>query len=374
MFRCPLCQTHLVRVKSSHGMLWGCPDCQGRSAGLGILRQMMRKESINALWMSARDQKVDAGPPCPLCANAMATVPRFEGLEVDVCTTCQNVWFDPSELESAIDRAPAPVPRGDADLSPEARELLALAKIQAIRERAEAENDNDGTPPAEGWQTVLTLFGIPVEQDAPSLSRWPWVTWLTLLLMAATAFWTFNSAPETYRSWGLLPNEPWRHGGLSFVTSFFLHADWWHLVGNAAFLYVFGDNVEDFLGHWRYILLLVLSAICGDAIHLVFAPRGDLPLIGASGGISGVIVFYALAFPRARLVYFLRVGFYFRWVRFPAWGGLIMWILLQVVGAFQQLAGHSHVSSLGHLGGAVAGVGFWLVMRRTLRPVTLTVE
>jgi len=368
MFHCPRCRTHLEREQSPHGVQWRCPTCEGRALNLGVLRRMVQKKAVNDLWLAAWDRPAEIGLPCPLCANAMTPVQQLEGMEVDVCTTCQSVWFDPTELENAAAQAPAPVPKTEKDLPPKAREILAIAKIELQRERANAEDDASGLPPDAGWKTILTLFGIPIEQDAPAVNCWPWVTWLTLLLMAATTIWTEFYAPDAYKAWGLLPTDPWRHEGLTFLTSFFIHGGWWHLIGNAAFLYVFGDNVEDFLGHWRYALLLILSALCGDALHMALDPHGELPLVGASGGISGVIVFYALAFPKARLVYFISWAFYFRWIRVPAWAGLGLWILLQAFGVFQQLSGQSHVSSLGHLGGAAAGLLAWVMTRQILRP------
>ncbi len=363
MFHCPRCRTHLEREESPNGVQWRCPTCEGRSVTLGVLRRIVSKPAVNSLWQTARQHRADSGLPCPLCANAMTPVQHFDAIEVDVCTTCQSVWFDPAELEHAGAAAPAPPPVDEKELSPRAKEIIALAQIKLQRERAEAEDDVHGMPPNEGWQTILTIFGIPIEQDAPPIQRWPWVTWLVLLLMTATTIWTEIYAPDTYKAWGSVASDPWRHYGFNFVASFFLHGGWWHLFGNAAFLYVFGDNVEDFLGHWRYALLLILSSMAGDFLHFAFAPDGTIPLVGASGGISGVIVFYALTFPRAKLVYFLRVGFIFRWIRIPAWGGLALWIGLQALGVFEQLAGVSNVSSLGHLGGAAVGLIAWLLAR-----------
>jgi membrane associated rhomboid family serine protease len=90
-----------------------------------------------------------------------------------------------------------------------------------------------------------------------------------------------------------------------------------------------------------------------------------LPCIGASGGISGVIVFYALQFPGSRLGMFFRWGFFFRWVTFPAWIGIVFWIGMQIFISFLQVSGLSNVAGLAHLGGAAAGLGAWAVHRQT---------
>lgn len=151
--------------------------------------------------------------------------------------------------------------------------------------------------------------------------------------------------------------------GLTLVTSFFLHGSLLHLIGNGVFLLMFGDNVEDFLGHARYALLLVGASLAGDLIHIFFEPKGELPCIGASGGISGVIMFYALQFPRARLVQMFRFGLVIRWVRFSAWTAILVWIGLQLFGVWEQISGVSNVSALAHLGGAAFGAGFWFLSR-----------
>src|SRR5207249_4486791 len=117
-------------------------------------------------------------------------------------------------------------------------------------------------------------------------------------------------------------------------TSFFLHGGWVHLLGNLYFLLIFGDNVEDYLGRWRYLLLILLAMIVGDALHVLMDPRSAVPVIGASGGIAGIITFYALKFPRVRLGFLFR----FWWFHMPAYFALIMWVLLQFVGAWLQLA------------------------------------
>jgi membrane associated rhomboid family serine protease len=163
---------------------------------------------------------------------------------------------------------------------------------------------------------------------------------------------------------GFIPAQATRLSGVTFVTAFFLHSGIIHLVGNMYFLLVFGDNVEDFLRPGRYLALIILAALVGDLFHLAADPRSQIPSIGASGGIAGVIVFYALKFPHIHLAFLMRWGFiWFRWIRLPAWFALILWIVFQGIGACEQKAGISSVSSFAHLGGALAGLIAWLVWR-----------
>jgi hypothetical protein len=99
----------------------------------------------------------------------------------------------------------------------------------------------------------------------------------------------------------------------------------------------------------RYLVLIALAAFIGDLAHIALDPRSQTPCIGASGGLAGVITFYALNFPRMRLAFLMRWGYIrFRWIRLPAWFVFVLWISFQLVGALEQKAGMSSVSSAAH--------------------------
>jgi membrane associated rhomboid family serine protease len=116
-------------------------------------------------------------------------------------------------------------------------------------------------------------------------------------------------------------------------------------------------------------LLIFAATLTGDAVHLLAEPASTVPCIGASGGISGVIVFYALQFPHARLGFLFRYGYViFRWIQIPAWVALGLWMLLQSGMVLLQLNGFSNVAATAHLGGAAAGFGFWLAWRNMTAP------
>src|SRR5438132_13796115 len=131
------------------------------------------------------------------------------------------------------------------------------------------------------------------------------------------------------------------------------------------FVRVFGDDVEKFLGPLRYIALIAIAAFVGDLVHIASAPNSAIPCIGASGGIAGVITFYALAFPQAKIGFLWRYFFYFRWVRLPAWFVFVLWIFCQIIGAYVQQCRMSSVSSFAHLGGAAVGVIAWFLTRKS---------
>lgn len=281
------------------------------------------------------------------------------GLEVDACRSCHMLWFDTREMDALPKWTPAGRSAPDA-LPQEARERLALIKVEQIRR--EAQRTEDGEMPSELWQVAAGFLGMPVEYDNPISIR-PLLTWATAAL--CLVFFLIARATDfggVIESWGFLPEAAFRHFGLTWITAFFLHAGWLHLVGNLYFLLVFGDNVEEVIGRGRYLLLLLGATLAGNALHALGDPRADIVCVGASGGISGVITCYAFRFPQARLGLMFRYYLYFRWFSFPAWGGLVMWGLLQLLLVVQQTAGISNVSALAHLGGAAVGFGFWLWM------------
>jgi membrane associated rhomboid family serine protease len=286
-------------------------------------------------------------------------------VNVDVCTICQFFWFDADELHALPPAPPPPPPpKTEEPLPPAAREAVLKLKTHEIlrraRERRLERFETEGSD--DLWQTVLGFFGLPVEIDHAVHQR-PWATWglaTVTVLVSLLAFEDLNQAVTRY---GLIPSQAGRLGGLTWVTSFFLHGGLLHLLGNVYFLLVFGDNVEEFLGPGPFLLLIAASAFVGDVLHVAFDPHSNMPLIGASGGISGVIVFYALQFPNARLGFLFGAFYYFRWISVSAYGALTVWVALQAIGALQQIEGFSNVSSLAHLAGAAAGVAFWVAMR-----------
>lgn len=145
----------------------------------------------------------------------------------------------------------------------------------------------------------------------------------------------------------------------TFITYAFLHFDFWHLASNMLFLWVFGDNVEDALGHWRFLIFYLLCAAAGAAFHGLIAPASEGPLIGASGAISGVVTAYFLLHPRVRIwvLVLFRIP-----LPLPAFIPLTLWIIQQFVMLALDLEGT--VSWGAHVGGIIAGAILVLVMRR----------
>jgi membrane associated rhomboid family serine protease/Zn-finger nucleic acid-binding protein len=360
---CPRCNVPLKEVRTSGGVLYACDVCGGRAVTIELLRKRFTPESINPLWLHAVRGEGRIGLPCPLCGQPMIGVALSDQAEinVDVCRHCHFIWFDAHEVDTLVPRQPEPVA---PELPQKAREMLAIAKVESLSKQAEG-SDFDSAAPDESWKQIAAFLGMPVEFDEPEEQRRPWATWLLSAAIICASLIAFSNLRELVQRFGLIPAEATRLDGLTFVTSFFLHAGIIHLAGNMYFLLAFGHAVENFLRPLRYLALIALAAFIGDLAHIALDPRSQTPSIGASGGIAGVITFYALNFPRMRLAFLMRWGFvWFRWIRLPAWFVFVLWILFQIICTLEQKAGMSSVSSAAHLGGAAVGLAGWLVWRK----------
>jgi membrane associated rhomboid family serine protease len=145
---------------------------------------------------------------------------------------------------------------------------------------------------------------------------------------------------------------------LPFFTSMFLHGSWMHVIGNMWFLYIFGDNVEDYLGHFQYLVFYLLVGLIAMATQIAVDPYSRVPTVGASGAIAGVLGAYFVLYPRARVL----TWFFVFIIHIPAWVVLGYWFVLQFLsGTATALAyegrNDSGIAFWAHVGGFVAGVG-----------------
>ena len=141
------------------------------------------------------------------------------------------------------------------------------------------------------------------------------------------------------------------------LTSMFLHANWLHIAGNMLFLWVFGDNVEDILGHAKYLLFYLLCGSVAGFTQVLSDPLSRAPIVGASGAIAGVMGAYLVKFPRSRVQMFFFAIFFFRF-EMPAWFMLAYWFGLQLLGGFGGITESSQggTAFFAHVGGFVAGI------------------
>jgi membrane associated rhomboid family serine protease len=198
---------------------------------------------------------------------------------------------------------------------------------------------------------------FPVKVTQPSYSR-PVVT---VLLIVANVFVFLHeisldpfSRNQFITVYSLRPYYFHLSGLLSYM---FLHAGWIHLLGNMLFLWVFGDNVEDILGHGKFLLFYLLCGFAAAAVQMIAGPFSRVPMVGASGAIAGVMGAYLVKFPRSRveMIFFAILFFHFT---MPAWFMLVYWFGLQVLGGLSDIGGASQggTAFLAHVGGFLAGI------------------
>lgn len=142
----------------------------------------------------------------------------------------------------------------------------------------------------------------------------------------------------------------------TLISSMFLHGGWMHLIGNMLFLWIFGDNVEDEMGHVPYLLFYLATGIAAGLVQVFSAPGSDIPTVGASGAIAGVMGSYLLLFPKARVDILLILIIFVRIFPIPAWIMLAVWFGMQFVGGIGADVSAGGVAYWAHAGGFAAGL------------------
>lgn len=157
---------------------------------------------------------------------------------------------------------------------------------------------------------------------------------------------------------------------LPLFTSMFMHGGWLHLIGNMLFLYVFGDNIEDRLGHLRYLLFYLLAGLGAAFTQIFINPVSQIPMVGASGAIAGVLGAYVLLFPTARILTLIPIFFFIQLVELPAYLFLGIWFIMQLVSGMLSLgigADAGGVAWWAHIGGFATGAVLLFIFKRRPR-------
>jgi len=160
------------------------------------------------------------------------------------------------------------------------------------------------------------------------------------------------TSPAWAQSVGLWPS--W----VPFVTTMFLHGGWMHLIGNMWFMWIFGDNVEDRMGHTGFLIFYLLCGLAASVTNMALMPHSHMPTIGASGAIAGVLGAYFVLYPGARVLTLVPIFIFFRFIELPAFVFLGIWFLMQFLSGAVAIAGAhaSNVAFWAHVGGFIAGL------------------
>ncbi|MFZ7091948.1 rhomboid family intramembrane serine protease [Primorskyibacter sp. 2E233] len=213
---------------------------------------------------------------------------------------------------------------------------------------------------------------FPIRDHNPS-GRVPYVTYALIMANVGIFLSTWNlhadqrALYQFYSAYALVPAMVSDGYGFSgFVTSMFLHGGLAHLGGNMLFLFIFGDNVEDEMGHVGYMLFYLACGIGAGLAQYISAPLSPVPTVGASGAIAGVMGGYLLLFPKARVDILVILIVIFRVIPLPAWILLTLWFAMQIFGGFGTAAAGGGVAYWAHAGGFLIGVGLTVPLWRRL--------
>lgn len=203
---------------------------------------------------------------------------------------------------------------------------------------------------------------FPIRDHNPS-GRTAYVTFSLIAVNAVVFLGYWLTLPSElhlnsfFFKWGLVPENLMRgQGGVTILTSMFLHAGWLHILGNMLFLWIFGDNLEDEMGHFGFLAFYLLSGLAAAAAQVAMVPYSPVPMVGASGAIAGVMGGYLLLFPKARVDVLFIFIIFFRVFAIPAWIVLGVWFVLQVFSGISMPGDMGGVAYWAHAGGFAGGL------------------
>jgi membrane associated rhomboid family serine protease len=204
---------------------------------------------------------------------------------------------------------------------------------------------------------------FPIGDENAGNSIKPYVNWVLIGINFAILIYEVILPPQQLDAFifqfGAIPAQISHfHDLYTILSSMFLHGGWAHLLGNMLFLYIFGDNIEDAMGHAAYLLFYLLCGIIAAVAQVLLDPSSTIPLIGASGAISGVMGAYIVLFPQGKVRTVVLFGYIGQVILVPAWVMIGLWFVLQLFSGFAALGAASDVGGVAfwaHIGGFIAG-------------------
>jgi len=210
---------------------------------------------------------------------------------------------------------------------------------------------------------------FPLHDDNPSRTT-PYVNYALIISCVVVFIWQLSLGPYVQNaiySLGMIPAVLFDIKDLpaelasvpsmmTLFTSMFLHGGWMHIIGNMLYLWIFGDNVEDAMGHTRFVVFYLLCGVAAAMAQALPNPASEVPMIGASGAISGVLGAYLLLYPHSRVLVVIPIGFYLHTTRIPAGWVLGLWFGLQLFNSLASAGQEAGVAWSAHIGGFIAGM------------------
>ena len=224
------------------------------------------------------------------------------------------------------------------------------------------------------------MIFVPISDENSTLRK-PWITWFLILFCTVVFIWQLSLTPEQANllitELGMTPNLLFQQAPvlesnritpfwLTTVSCAFLHGSVWHLFSNMLFLWIFGDNIEDALGHLRFIGFYILCGFIGTMSHVFIFPESDIPLIGASGAVAGILGGYLVLYPTSRIRVVSWFIIFFKFIKIPAWLVLGIWIVGQFFSLSSSSGPPQHIAYVAHIGGFISGMILIFVFRKSV--------
>lgn len=367
--KCPQCGSGLVSVQFQTISVDKCPVCRGAWFDSGELSALVQEIKRGELRVEESEATAPTLGPnlCPRCFESLLPFDYQYNANIRLkrCPACKGIWV-PFHCFGAI------------------KKLYQSSRKVFQRDAGFAQGLKEHYEDIENWQTIgefssLLSSRVPIWllfapkivmplSDSPGVSSAPLVT-LSLIginLVLSFYHWTGLSGMkfEQYVNlYGMVPARVIQGDRLpGILTSLFVHAGIFHLLGNMFYLWLFGDNVEERMGRIKFLIFYFFAGTLGALVHAFFYSDSTIPLVGASGAISGVLGAYFIFFPWARI----KTLFMYRVIDIPAWIYLGTWIAFQVILAVLSLAlGRMFsVAFLAHIGGFLSGILISFTMKR----------
>ncbi|MCP4609483.1 MAG: rhomboid family intramembrane serine protease [Planctomycetes bacterium] len=370
--KCPSCCGKLRRVKSKTALVDICLDCRGIWFDSGefvdFARSLTESEKISPTKTRLFEpRKVhtlktvrEQTKTCPKCNLAMK---RFNysydsNIFIDKCLNCQGIWTDGGEI-----RQVARYLKDDPRIKTIGNDIVEHKKNMEDLKSWAGFGKALGLP-VSPFILYMPKIILPLADDNPR-ERFPVLTTsiITLCVIIFIAQANFIDDLQTFfYFYGFVPKHFLDIGS---ITSMFLHADVFHLLGNMFFLWIYGDNVEDRFSRLGFIVFYLSCGLTASILHMVFNFNSMVPAVGASGAISGVMGAYLIFYPKARM----SILFIYRIIRVNASLYLIMWFIFQLMFALTIFASDSAtgIAWFAHIGGFVFGCLVAYYKKRSLQ-------
>jgi membrane associated rhomboid family serine protease len=357
---CPACQNKLKAFHFAGYDLDACLRCRGvwfdDGEFLGFTKKIsesVESEDKRTLFKprhvigseTVLDRRIRT---CPRCGTAMKqyNYAYDSNIFLDRCPQCGGIWTDAGEIR-----------RVAVHLKKDPRVEAIGASLLKNKKHKDAGGIGDFLMTPMPYVAFAPRLILPLCDDLTRRCI-PWVTISLIALCSLIFSYVFFPVGDIKSFYDTFAYKPVNLISIGLLSSIFLHGGWLHLIGNMYFLWLFGDNVEDRQGWWKFALFYLAAGLVANLFYTIFHAASTTPLVGASGAIAGVMGAYIVYHPRANI----KTLMFYRVMDIPAGFYLGFWFLLQVIyGSVESISFISNVAYTAHIGGFLFGLGFALI-------------